>query len=114
MKKIHVTVKRPNILWRIFMRLWGVITVSGYLVGFTTYWGTVLIRDERWHDKRLLAHELTHVEQIHQLGVLRFTWRYVKEFLKRGYRGNTFEVEARENAMYRTMETINRFNIKFK
>jgi len=33
----------------------------------------------------LLAHELKHVEQYETWGMLRFLWRYLKEWLKVGY-----------------------------
>ena len=51
----------------------------------------------------LLRHELVHVRQAGELGVLRFLWRYAAEYLRnrrRGmphddaYRAISFEVEA--------------------
>ena len=54
-------------------------------------------------DDRLLRHELVHVRQVRQLGLLRFLWRYMTEFLvhfrrernvTRAYRCISFEVEA--------------------
>jgi len=31
--------------------------------------------------ERLLRHELKHVEQVNRLGILRFYWRYVREYV---------------------------------
>lgn len=53
--------------------------------------------------ERLLRHELAHVRQIERVGVLRFYWRYIVEFLghlwrvrsvRRAYRLVSFEIEA--------------------
>jgi len=52
---------------------------------------------------RLLRHELVHVRQVTELGLLLFFWRYATEFLRhlrrernmtRAYRMISFEVEA--------------------
>ncbi|HKE46238.1 MAG TPA: hypothetical protein VKB41_17005, partial [Steroidobacteraceae bacterium] len=46
-------------------------------------------------DPALVLHEYFHV--VHQWGTRRLTrWRYIAEWLKRGYFDNRFEVEARE------------------
>ena len=53
--------------------------------------------------QRLLRHELTHVAQINRLGVIRFYWRYVGEYIAlrrsglkafEAYRRVSFEQEA--------------------
>jgi hypothetical protein len=53
--------------------------------------------------ERLLRHELKHVEQVNRLGLVRFYWRYVREYIalrKSGlksfeaYRRVSFEEEA--------------------
>jgi hypothetical protein len=49
-----------------------------------------LLRDDAW-----LRHELKHVEQFRQHGFLRFLFLYAWETVRRGYRANRFEVEAR-------------------
>lgn len=43
----------------------------------------------------MYKHELHHVHQIRELGVLRFYWEYLIETIKYGYICNKFEVEAR-------------------
>lgn len=47
-------------------------------------------------NRKWLLHELKHVEQYQRYGVLRFIFLYLYETMKRGYRNNRFEVEARE------------------
>lgn len=53
--------------------------------------------------ERFLRHELAHVQQVNRLGLIRFYWRYAREYLanrRRGmppaaaYRNISFEVEA--------------------
>jgi hypothetical protein len=53
--------------------------------------------------ERLLRHELAHVRQIERLGLVRFYWRYVTEFIRhfravrsvgRAYSMISFEIEA--------------------
>jgi hypothetical protein len=76
----------------------------GNVVGVTLGRRIYLARDigER-HLERFLRHELVHVRQIRQHGLLRFYWRYASEYLAhrwRGlssaeaYRNISFEIEA--------------------
>ena len=53
--------------------------------------------------RRLLRHELVHVEQINRLGFFRFYWRYLREYIAlrrsglkafEAYRRVSFEQEA--------------------
>lgn len=53
-------------------------------------------REEFMANRKWLLHELKHVEQYQRYGVLRFIVLYLYETVKRGYRNNRFEVEARE------------------
>jgi hypothetical protein len=46
-------------------------------------------------NRRWLRHELAHVRQFRELGILRFLWCYSLEAFKNGYYLNSFEVEAR-------------------
>ncbi|HXG59070.1 MAG TPA: DUF4157 domain-containing protein [Thermoanaerobaculia bacterium] len=55
------------------------------------------------HLERLLRHELAHVRQIRRLGLFRFYWRYLAEYLRNrwagmppaeAYRRISFEIEA--------------------
>lgn len=49
------------------------------------------LRDERW-----VKHELKHVEQFAQHGFVPFIFKYTIESIRKGYRNNKYEVEARE------------------
>lgn len=46
-------------------------------------------------NKCWVRHELKHVEQYSQYGIPRFLVLYLLESMKKGYRKNQFEVEAR-------------------
>lgn len=57
-------------------------------------WNTdraTFLKDDRW-----VRHELCHVRQFSQYGFMGFLFRYLVETLRRGYRENRFEREARE------------------
>ena len=43
-----------------------------------------------------VAHEMCHIRQVQDLGLLRFLWEYLLESARVGYYANRFEVEARE------------------
>lgn len=45
--------------------------------------------------RRLLAHELQHVDQIERYGLLRYWARYVRLLVRYGYAAHPMEVEAR-------------------
>ncbi len=49
------------------------------------------------HDKKLLNHELTHILQWRNHGVIKFVFLYLYYSLKYGYQQNPFEIEARNN-----------------
>lgn len=42
-----------------------------------------------------VIHELKHVEQYEQNGLIGFLWKYLWDYRKNGYWNNKFEVEAR-------------------
>jgi hypothetical protein len=44
---------------------------------------------------RTIIHEREHVAQIAQYGWFGFTWRYLWQLVRYGYRNNPFEVSAR-------------------
>lgn len=52
-------------------------------------------REEFMRNEKWLCHELVHVEQTARYGTLRFLFLYLVESIRRGYRANRFEVEAR-------------------
>jgi hypothetical protein len=48
------------------------------------------------NDTRWLKHELVHLRQFKQHGVLKFLIMYTWESIRKGYYNNKYEVEARE------------------
>lgn len=62
----------------------------------TTRRGLIFLRGpaaDFWRDPELVLHEYFHVLRQWQPGRLTL-WRYVLEWLRRGYRNNRFEIEA--------------------
>lgn len=53
-------------------------------------------REDFMANKKWLQHELKHIEQYKKYGTISFWGLYLYESLRRGYRNNRFEVEARE------------------
>ena len=49
------------------------------------------LQDERW-----LKHELCHVRQFKQYGLVNFIAKYLWESMRHGYYNNKYEVEARK------------------
>ena len=56
-------------------------------------WNTT--REEFLKDHRWVNHELKHIQQYQELGIVSFLLRYLWESLRRGYVNNRFEIEAR-------------------
>jgi len=52
--------------------------------------------EEFMSNKKWIKHELKHVEQFRRYGTLGFLVRYLFESLRKGYKSNKYEVEARE------------------
>jgi hypothetical protein len=50
-----------------------------------------------------VCHELKHVAQYEQYGLIGFLWRYLWETARKGYYNNRFEVEARAAEKDRTL-----------
>ncbi len=66
------------------------------VIGNTIYLYNIS-RQDFLSNTKLLAHELTHVKQYQHYGVIKFLFLYLIESIKKGYRNNKFEVEARAN-----------------
>lgn len=62
------------------------------------------LSNEKW-----LLHELKHLEQFRQHGTIRFIILYLFESVRRGYRNNKYEIEAR--AAEREVELISRWQL---
>jgi hypothetical protein len=56
--------------------------------------GKVFVRSGVVVTRRLLAHELVHVEQLRRMGILRFWWTYLILLLRHGYREHPMELDA--------------------
>lgn len=52
-------------------------------------------REEFLKDEKWVCHELAHVQQYQKYGFLRFVILYLWESLKKGYRMNRYELEAK-------------------
>ncbi|WP_201743851.1 hypothetical protein [Hymenobacter busanensis] len=52
------------------------------------------LRDPSW-----VAHEMCHIRQVQEHGLVPFLWKYLIESVRVGYYANRFEVEAREAAV---------------
>lgn len=53
-------------------------------------------KEEFLQNKTWLRHELCHIQQFRQHGLVGFIVKYVWESIKKGYYNNKFEVEARK------------------
>lgn len=53
-------------------------------------------REEFLKNKRWVRHEVAHVKQYAELGLLRFIFFYLLESFNKGYENNSFEVDARK------------------
>ncbi len=54
-------------------------------------------KDEFLNDKEWVCHELKHIEQFKQNGSVVFVFKYLIDWMKKGYYNNKFEVEARKS-----------------
>lgn len=75
-------------------RLGGFLARSGGPAAAVTFRRTIIVHPDVALTPRLLRHELTHVRQWLRDPLL-FPVRYTLGFLRHGYRGNPYEVEAR-------------------
>ncbi len=55
-------------------------------------------REQFLADAEWVAHELVHVRQFKEHGLVPFLWKYLVESVRVGYYHNKYEVEAREEA----------------
>lgn len=94
MKKVTIKKMNGGFMGCVFWA-YKLFTGISNLRGFTTFWHTIYLDENHWYNESLLAHELTHVKQIDDLGIVKFSYKYLVELIKNGYRNNKFEVEAR-------------------
>ena len=55
-------------------------------------------REQFLADAEWVAHELVHLRQYKEHGLLPFLWKYLLESARVGYYQNRYEIEAREEA----------------
>ncbi len=63
--------------------------------GWASFWGAIYVRDGWEHERRLIAHEVKHLEQIQRDGIVAFSVKYLWWLIRYGYRDNPYEIEAR-------------------
>ena len=95
---------RPAPVW--LTRLWGK-AISAMTLGSKVYVQSALLDRDPSDLGRVVVHELVHVHQWAQLGVMRFLWRYLRGYVKGRFSGLSheeaylsipIEIEAREVA----------------
>lgn len=87
-----------------WMRPFLISGIIGITLGRHVYLSSRLLEWDERDLRRILRHELAHVRQVKQLGLIRFLFRYLEEYLGHrrdgleiadAYRQISFEVEAR-------------------
>lgn len=104
---IKVRIKENSLIARLAAYKLGVDNVAivfGATIHLYNTSATDFIKNKSW-----LCHELKHVEQYRQYGMVSFLWLYLVSSLKHGYKQNRFEVEAREAEA--DMSILDRFKI---
>lgn len=64
--------------------------------GWTSFWDVIYLDPNHMDDKKLIRHEMKHIEQIKTEGRLKFAVKYVYYTIRHGYWNNPYEVEARK------------------
>jgi len=82
-------ITEPNIFIRAYMKFLGYkgLTVRGKIIYFI---------DGYENSKKLMAHEMKHIEQQNREGWIKFFLKYNWYWVTRGYKNNPYEIEARE------------------
>lgn len=88
-----VHLREGSFLARIAAWKMGTSSVAMVLGRTIHLWG--VSRAEFLADTAWVRHELMHVEQYRRYGTIGFLFRYTWESVRRGYRNNYLEVEAR-------------------
>lgn len=75
--------------------LW--IMNRSYFKGFTTFFNLIYIHPDYMNDKPLIAHEMTHIRQINEDGIIKFSIKYLYYSCRYGYHSplHKYEEEAR-------------------
>ncbi|MCW3462875.1 DUF4157 domain-containing protein [Chitinophaga nivalis] len=93
MEKIRCRIKERSWLAAIAARKMGVKQIA-MVVGSTIHLhGSsrhIFMADTYW-----VRHEVCHIKQYREHGMIKFLWLYLTEYFRRGYYMNRFEVAAR-------------------
>ncbi|HEY9258336.1 DUF4157 domain-containing protein [Chitinophaga sp.] len=93
MEKIRCRIHENSWLAKIaarFMRVQSVAMVLGRTIHLHGASRERFLSDIQW-----MRHEACHIKQYQHFGFLGFLWRYLSEYLRRGYYNNALEVAAR-------------------
>lgn len=77
------------ISWFLYKFNYGAITMP---------WKTIYVRKDLLNEKKLIEHELVHVDQINKTGALKWLIIYFYYQFKYGYKNNPYEIEARKKS----------------
>lgn len=94
MAKAEFTIKENSWLAKIAAKKLGtsnVAMVIGKTIHLHNTTASAFLQNERW-----VKHELCHIRQYRQYGIIGFLVRYTWESIRKGYYNNRFEVEARD------------------
>jgi hypothetical protein len=92
-KTIKCRIKEKSLIARVAAAKLGsrqVAIVIGRTIHLHNTSAADFLANSRW-----VRHEAAHVRQFHQYGFIPFVIKYLVESMKKGYRNNRYEVEAR-------------------
>lgn len=104
-QRIHDYQARVRVGFPFWLRIFLVANVAAITLGRRIYVSPSVAEAGVERLNRLLRHELAHVRQVRELGLIRFLYRYMRDYIRLRRSGLTshlaycaipFEVEARE------------------
>lgn len=91
---IKVKIKETSLIARVAANKLNCNSVA-IVVGRTIHLHNVT-KEEFLNNKPWLRHEVAHVKQYMELGIIRFIASYLIQSLKKGYENNYYEIQARQ------------------
>lgn len=107
-QRIHDYQARVRIGFPLWLRIFLFSNVAAITLGRRIYVSPAMAEAGLERLERLMRHELAHVRQVGELGLVRFLYRYVRDYLRLrrsglsshlAYSAIPFEVEAREEEL---------------